>query len=134
MSIKHQGHRVVGTSRLMGECPNRALCRALRSPTQPDGSVELPQSNEICASWITFSQSLASSVNNCAASAADEPIGSICSLARIAAETSGLFTTSAMSLLILAATSGGVPAGATTAYHVTARKPGSPDSAMVGTF
>src|SRR5215813_7358542 len=84
------------------------------------------------ADAITLPHNRVSSAKNRVASAREPIIGSKVSLARRSA-TSGLLRASTTSRLILSASAAGVAGGATSANQVTERKPGSPDSASVGT-
>src|SRR5262245_51416418 len=112
----------------------RFLWRVAKSPQcEERGGSRADQSSDTSASWITLAQSCVSAANSLAASALVLPIGSICSLLRMASAVAGSWTTSATSLLILSAIAAGVAGGATMAYQVTARKPVSPASAIVGT-
>src|SRR5262245_45225864 len=112
----------------------RFLWRVAKSPQcEERGGSRADQSSDTSASWITLAQSCVSAANSFAASALVLPIGSICSLLRMASAVAGSLTTSATSLLILSAIAAAVAGGATMAYQVTARKPASPASAMVGT-
>src|SRR3954468_3117302 len=85
------------------------------------------------ASLITFAHNSVSSTKSCLACARVLPIGSIWSVSRILSLTAGTLTMSVTSRLILSAIAAGVSGGATIAYQVTARNPGSPVSAIVGT-
>src|SRR5262245_10068717 len=80
----------------------RFLWRVAKSPQcEERGGSRADQSSDTSASWITLAQSCVSAANSFAASALVLPIGSICSLLRMASAVAGSLTTSATSLLIL---------------------------------